>query len=240
MSKRIAYNIYCDESYADHSVAKFMVIGGLFVNREMVPEIKERIKKIQEQRCIKGELKWVKTSSKTTIFYTELFTYLFSLPAHQFAYRCIVVDQTSIDYKKYHKEDKELAFYKFYYQLLKHRIEPDKDYYISLDFKPTRSKNRVRRLKEFLSMVIKNDEGEEKDIIKHLQAYDSKENIFIQIADVITGAIAFSKNSIGKSSDKKKLVNIIANSIGKENLIFCSSPGEKRFNIFCIIPGKNK
>lgn len=228
------YNIYCDESSVDNPKSRFIVIGSLFIDRKKVPELRKNIKKIRNKYHIQSELKWSKTSSLTLTFYKELFDYLFSLSPSYFSYKCIVVDKSKVDYKKYHKEDEELAFYKFYYFLLKNSLDLDKRYYIFLDFKPSRNKNRVRRLGEFLSFT--SNVG----AINHIQSYPSKENIFIQISDIFTGAVAFSKNKIGVSKHKKELARIIASSIGKKDLDFCSPLTEKRFNIFCIILGENR
>jgi len=227
------YNIYCDESSVDNPRANFMIIGALFVARDNTPNIKSEIKKLQNKHHIRGELKWVKASEKSLEFYRELFSYLSALKPSNLFYRCIVVDKRLVDYKGYHNEDKELAFYKFYYQLLKHKLEKDKNYYIFLDFRPSRAKSRVRRLKRFLTFVCGN-------VIKHMQAYPSSDNVFIQITDVITGAIGSSRNKLVKSKIKEKLASIIAKSFKKQNLEFCSPFNEEKFNIFCIDLEKNK
>jgi len=57
------YNIYCDESRIDNPEDNFMVIGGVFVAREKVREIAEKIKEIKEKHQFKGEMKWVKVNS---------------------------------------------------------------------------------------------------------------------------------------------------------------------------------
>ncbi|MFH1694212.1 MAG: DUF3800 domain-containing protein [Patescibacteria group bacterium] len=233
--KRVSRNIYCDESSVDNPNSRFMTIGALFVDRKEVPRIKEDIKRLQGEHHIKGELKWVKTSERTLKFYEELFSYLFSLPSSALFYRSILIDKELVDYKKHHHGDKELAYYKFYYQLLKKPLEANEDYYISLDFRPSRDKNSVRRLGEFLKAFAVNE-----GVIKHMQAYSSDENIFIQISDILTGAVSHSRNIKKGSKNKKKLIGIIARSVGKDNLDFCSSLRDKRFNIFCIIPGRGK
>jgi hypothetical protein len=221
------YNIYCDESSIDNPDRNFMSIGALFVRRNLIPEIKKKIKEIQNKYYIKGELKWKKTSEKTLEFYKELFDYLFSLPHSSFSFKAIVIDKNKINYKKYHNEDRELAFYKFYYFLLKNSLGLNNLYYIFLDFRPNKNKNSVRRLKEFLSFTNNNS-------IKWMQAYPSEDNIFIQISDILTGAVAYYKNKEKKNGNKKELTQIIAKSIGKNNLDFCSELKEKKFNIFCI------
>jgi len=227
-------NIYADESSIDNLSAQNMIIGAIFVDRKKVPEIKKEITRIQKEFFINGELKWIKTSAKTLTFYKKLFSYLFSLDDKTFNYKCIVVKKIEVDYEKYHDGDKELAFYKFYYELLKNKLDEGKKYYIVLDFKPSKSKDRVRRIGEFLTMV--NQEVE----IKHIQSYSSADNIFIQIADILTGAVGYERNYGKNSVNKVELVKIIANSVGKDNLNYCSSlKGDKQFNIFCIKPGIN-
>lgn len=233
--KRNSRNIYCDESSVDNPKSRFMVIGALLINRSETPRIKEKVKELQSKHYVNGELKWVKTSSKTLKFYEELFSYLFSLPSPTLSYRCIVVDKELVDYKKHHQDDRELAYYKFYYQLLKKPLEGSEDYYIFLDFRPSRNKNSVRRLGEFLKAFVIGDGA-----IKHIQSYPSEDNVFIQISDILTGAVAHSRNIKKGSKNKKKLIKLIAKSVEKENLDFCSSLRDKKFNIFCIIPGKGK
>lgn len=227
------YNVYCDESSIDNPDKKFMVIGALFIKRNIIPDIRKKIKEIQNKYYIKGELKWIKTSQKTLKFYRELFNYLFSLPNSNLEFRAIVIDKSRVDYRKYHNEDRELAFYKFYYFLLKNKLILNNLYYIFLDFRPSKNKNGVRRLKNFLSFTSK-------DSIKWMQSYSSKENIFIQISDILTGAISYSNNKSNKNKSKNELVKIIAKSIGKNNLNFCSKLREGKFNIFCINLDDNK
>lgn len=225
--KKPMFNIYCDESSIDNAKHQWMIIGALFIDRAMVPEIKKGISEIRKKHHINGELKWVKTSKQSLPFYTELFTYLFSFDPEQVTFRCIAIDKSKINYEKYHDKDKELAFYKFYYQLLKRRIKDDVPHYVFLDFRPSKNKNSVRRLGEFLSMFSKG--------VKHIQSYPSNENVFIQLADILTGAVAFSYNSPEVGSENKNLlIKIIAKAIGKETLKFCSAFWEQKFNIFCI------
>jgi len=220
------FNIYCDESSIDNPNHNWMVIGALFIDRTIIPNIKDRIKEIREKHSINGELKWVKSSARTTDFYEELFAYLFSFEPQKITFRCIAIDKSKINYEKYHQQDKELAFYKFYYQLLKRRIKEDVQQYLFLDFRPSKNKNSVRRLGEFLNLFTKG--------IKHIQAYPSDQNIFIQVTDILTGAVAYSYNSTQQNKSKNALISSIAKSISKENLHFCSPFWEEKFNIFCI------
>lgn len=229
-------NIYCDESSVDNPNLKYMAIGSLWVKRSKVREIKTKLKALQEKHFMKGELKWVKASTKSLPFYLELFEVLFSYE-DDLEFKCIVVDKEQIDYEKFHDQDKELAFYKFYYFLLKNKLSSNCLHYLFLDFKPSKNPKAVSRLSDFLSFSATNNEvncG-----LKHVQAYPSHENIFIQISDILTGAVAYSNNQ-SSSGVKGDLSTLIARSIGKTNLKFCSTLADKKFNIFCIDLKKRK
>ncbi len=223
-------NIYCDESSVDNPNLKYMTIGSLWITRNKVREIRSKIKELQKKHYLNGELKWVKTSSKTIPFYTELFDMLFGYEG-DVEFKCIVVDKEQIDYAKFHDQDKDLAFYKFYYFLLKNKLESNCLHYLFLDFKPSKNPKAVSRLADFLTFSATN--RSDQCGLKHVQAYPSDENVLIQVADILTGAVAYS-NNFEPSGAKGELSKVIASSIGKTNLKFCSSLSDKKFNIFCI------
>ena len=70
--------------------------------------------------------------------------------------------------------------------------------------------------------------------IKHIQAYESKENQFIQLADLFAWAIGYDKNKLGSSITKRELTKHIAKYLEKESLDFKSNRKEEKFNIFEI------
>lgn len=225
-------NIYLDESRIDNPDSDFMVIGGLFVARDKVRGIQKRIKEIKEKNQFLGEIKWVNADRQKIAFYHELTRYLTELPSMDLAFHCIVVKKQEVNYERYHKGDKELAFFKFIYELLKQRIKNNARYYIFLDFKPTKIKERVENLAEFLRKHIyfSNHNTD----IKHCQAYSSKENILIQIADLFSGAVGYHYNASPEGTAKDEVARIIANSAGHERLFFSSPRSEEKFNIFKI------
>lgn len=66
---------------------------------------------------LNSELKWSKVSHKRLAAYRAVVEWFFA--ASTLRYRVIIVDQTRIDFEKYHSNDRELGFYKFYFQMLK-------------------------------------------------------------------------------------------------------------------------
>lgn len=228
-------NVYLDESRIDNPDSNYMVIGGVFVKRDKVRQIQKRIVEIRKKHEFYGEIKWTKVDQQKTAFLQELTRYLVELPEGDLSYNCIVVAKDTVNYDKYHSGDKELAFFKFIYELLKQRIRNYTEYYIFLDFKPTKVKERVKNLEEFLLKHIYFNNVDSS--IKHFQAYDSAENVFIQIADFFSGAIAYHYNDGQEGTEKDKMAIFIANSLGRDRLFYATPRSERKFNIFKITLG---
>lgn len=194
-------NIYCDESSVENNEAKYMVIGALFISRKDKKKIYKRLNIIFNQYKYTTELKWNKVGEKYLDFYKAIIDFFISEEC--LAFRTIIVEKNKIDYDIYHNNDKELAFYKFYYLLLKAKLTNQNDYYIFLDRKPTRDKNRARSLRSFLESHILLHCVDTH--IKHFQSYDSAENKLIQMSDFFTGLISYANNFTNNSSAKGNL-----------------------------------
>lgn len=234
MEQKNEINIYLDESSIDNPKNPYMVIGGLFVDRNKIEEIKKEISDIKKRHNYLGEIKWVKTDNKKIDFLKELTDYLIQLKSDDLQFHCIVVKKDCVNYTKYHKDDKELAFYKFMYMLVSHRIKNNFGYYIFPDFKPNKLKERIKNLNDYLNKFIYFNRSD--SLIKHIQSYDSRENIFIQIADFFSGAVGYHWNDFEKKPDSAKEIisSHIASRIGKRGLDINSFPSEQKFNIWNI------
>lgn len=226
------YNIYLDESSIDNPKNHFMVIGGIFMKREFRDEIKYRMNKIREKHHFYPELKWTKVNKKNVNFIKDIIDLFCSFNEDDLQFHCIVVDKTLVAYDIYHSEDKELAFYKFTYQLLQNKFKNDSEYYMFLDYKQNSNPDRLNDLSKFLGMV-----AEKKYVnteIKHIQSYCSKGVPLIQLADFFTWAVWYIKNNLWDSEAKKEVISYLCEKIGKGSLDFRSSRNEKKFNIFQI------
>lgn len=227
------YNIYCDESSVDNKSNHFMVIGGLFMMRNRRNEIRDKIKELKHKYKFNKEIKWSKVSMRDLKFYRKLIDLFFSYDFNDLAFHCIKVEKTKVKYDIYHNDDKEEGFYKFYYQLLKNKFKDNTEYYIFLDFKPTKTKKRVKALSYYLNYRIL--AGYNNSNIKKIQEYDSNNNVFIQLADFFTGVTNYASNNLDKKNNcKADLQKYISSKLNRENLNFCSLPSENKFNIFCI------
>lgn len=227
--------IYCDESRHDlldnpdiiNENNRYTVIGGIWLDSRIREYLKNDIKSLQRKYNTFGEVKWNNVSDSRYDFYKSLI-HLFFNYGLELRFRSIVIDALSVDINTYHDSDAELGFYKFYYQLLYHWVNPNNNYYIYTDYKQNRKNNRILELKEIINRA------KHCSCIKHIQAINSKESLILQIADVIMGAVGYKYNFgySGKSNAKNNIVRLIEEKIGKP--ITNTNKNEKKFNIFEI------
>ncbi len=234
---KTAYNIYIDESSIDNPKNQFMIIWGLFLKRDLRHQVREEIKIIKKNYNFNIELKRSKINKKVIEPVKKILDTFFEYVDSDLWFHCIVVDKRKVDYKLYHNDDKELAFYKFIYHLLKHKFSYNTDYYLFLDFKQTRVNERILNLKQRLSSHVYFESKNTK--LQHVQAYDSSENTLLQISDLLIGAVWYCYNwyfdkKVGNSDAKKEIVEYILSKLHKSDLKFASLPSEKKFNIYKI------
>ncbi|MEA1979995.1 MAG: DUF3800 domain-containing protein, partial [candidate division Zixibacteria bacterium] len=114
-------DVYCDEAYPDlfsskKTPVKYLLIGGIWLNLENRSRFKSDIHALRDQYQIGGEFKWNKISRSKVIFYKNLLSW-FHDQGTELRFRCIAVDRNQVNLIKFHSNDQELGFYKFYYQM---------------------------------------------------------------------------------------------------------------------------
>lgn len=226
------YNVYCDESSIENKENQYMIIGAIFLKRQKRDELKGKIKALLDQYNYRGEIKWTKLTKRLLPLYQDLIDLFFDYSDEDFKYHCIRINRNDVRYDLYHNNDQEEGFYKFYYQLLKNKFLNDCEYYVFLDYKPTKRKNRIKILEHYLKYRILSNYSNSK--IRHIQAYQSKENYFIQLADLFSGAVGHSNNQKNGSAIKREFINYLSSRLDRRDLSYCTPPFEKKFNIFCI------
>lgn len=227
------YDLYCDESRQDLLVNKdsinannqFVCIGGIMIKSELREEIKKGIKDLKEKHKVYGELKWGNVSNNKLDFYIELVDLFFN---KEIDFRSVIIDATEVDNDLYNESDHELGYYKLYYQLIYHWIEPKYNYYIFTDYKTNKDKNRLKALKDILNISCRCS------CVDIVQSINSKESLLLQMQNVLMGAVGYKFNygANGKSSAKNLIVNRIEENLGHE--IIPTSKKLKKFNIFKI------
>ncbi|HPI42789.1 MAG TPA: DUF3800 domain-containing protein [Candidatus Cloacimonas acidaminovorans] len=226
------YDVYCDESYPDlfsskKPKAKYLVIGSLWLCKQNRNVFKKEIHSLRDKHKMgRGEFKWKKVSKSRLAFYEELLDW-FIAKGDELSFRCIIVDNAKINLVEFHKDDQELGFYKFYYQMLHHWLEDNNSYNIFCDNKTISTKSRLITLRECLRNANKSS------WVTDIQAVTSKESVLLQLSDVLVG-LASSKfnNNLKQGSLKSELISYFEQTMGRE--IMPTSKDEKKFNVFKI------
>lgn len=211
--------IFVDESRINKR-DRFQLFGSLWLPRDKQEDFHKKFWKLWDQEfpSRRSELKWTKISNKKLNTYKkfiELFAELYYLD-----FRCILLDNRSLDYKFYHDNDKELGFYKFLYFFLSRNIykdfrygNVDDNYQIFLDKRKMKKGIEVGRLedlKNYINAYLFNHCNlAKKLIVKNVEALDSKKSPEIQIVDIVMGAIGYKREGFETSGAKVELVKFI-------------------------------
>jgi hypothetical protein len=222
-----SYVIYCDESCHDLTAHhRFMAIGGLQTPRSRKTDLSRQLRQLLRSRKLNSEVKWSKVSNKKLTDYQKVVDFFFDHA--EFSFRAIVVEQAKVK-MELHGKDRELASYKFYYEMLEKWLQTDNEYLILLDYKSNRGADRYKTLKMFLERYLRG-----KAWIHDLTVISSKETPLAQLCDLLTGAVAADWNGPKAGSAKEALANHIAFRLGRSTLKAPTVLSEDKFNIFKI------
>ena len=207
------YHIYCDESGIVNE--RYMVLGGIIFHSKYYTEINNIIN--YRKSCnITHEIKFEKLKGHYNYeLYQNIIKDLFK--SHKIQFRCVIFDKNKINHKKYNTSPiksiaAEQSFYKFYYQLLYQQFVKENlnaKYTIYLDERPPHSQTQVnlQSLKDSI-----NAKSIQKDVVSTLEFVQSSQSNFIQIADLLTGSVNYTKNSkICNKPYKENFVNLLRN-----------------------------
>jgi len=221
-------NIYCDEScHLPNDGMPIMVLGAVWCPKTESRRIAENIREIKKNYRLPPyfEIKWTKVSPAKIEFYHDIINYFFN--EKELHFRGLVAEKEGLDHKKYY-QDHDDWYYKMYFNLLKIIISPKDAYYIFLDIKDTRGRDKVRKLHE----VICNSKYDfDRKIIKTIQHVRSHEIEQVQLADLLGGAIGYKNRDLSTSTAKTELINSIKSMSGY-NLKSSTLFQESKFNLF--------
>lgn len=220
------YNIYCDEStHLVHDGHPFMLLGYTSVAYPQIRIAKNEIKAIKAKYNYTEELKWTNVHDATYKVYAELIDWFFM---NDLEFRAVVVDKSQIDESRAEYTFNDFYF-RMYFQLLHTKVDLQNTYNIYMDIKDTCSSEKLEVLKRIMSY---------NSSINNLQFIRSHESVFIQLADVIIGAINYNlrieRNDVmGRVIAKRRLID----KIKKHSNISLNSTtplSRKKFNLFFI------
>lgn len=224
MSK--TFNIYCDEStHLINDGHPYMLLGYISIAYPQIKIAKEQIKAIKMKYNYQGDLKWTNVHEATFPMYNELVEYFFMT---DMKFRVVIVDKSEIDESRpdYTFND---FYFRMYYQLLHHHTDLENEYNVYFDIKDTSSHKKLHVLKEILKW---------NSSIRHFQFIRSHESYFLQLADILMGAINYNlrikvRDIEGKVNAKRKLVDKIQQH-SNISLNTTTPLSKKKFNLFFI------
>lgn len=177
MSK--TFNLYCDEStHLIHDGHPYMLLSYISIAYPQIRLAKEEIKAIKRKFNYTEELKWTNVHSTTYKVYAELVDWFFM---NDLEFRTVVVDKSQIDETRADYSFNDFYF-RMYFQLLHTKVDFQNRYNVFLDIKDTCSGEKLEKLKKIMSY---------NSSIGTLQFIPSRESVFIQLADVLMGAINY-------------------------------------------------
>lgn len=226
MSKVI---IYGDESSVNNSDLLYMWVWVLFCEKVDRSELRKKIILMKEEFNVRTELKRRKVNYSMIEFYKKIIDLFIESNLKFYAIR---IDKSSLDLKKFHNNSHDIALYKRYYFLLKDRLLNNNEYYIYLDKRTTKEKNKLSELNKFLD--IEKQTQRKSFLIKNICEYKSESQIFIQLTDFLIWAICYKLNNSGVQSWAKwDIVSHLEKKLCKP-IDQCSLPSDPKFNLFCI------
>ncbi|MBI4721635.1 MAG: DUF3800 domain-containing protein [Candidatus Stahlbacteria bacterium] len=231
------YHIYCDESRQTQD--RYMVLGGIITTAKNVELFNQAMQLYRDGQNMRAEIKWGKVSDKKLSEYKALIDLFFSFN-EALHFKSIVFDTSLINYKTYSSGDKELGFYKFWYQFLLHSFgayaKKEDGYLVFMDRR--QSSYSLSELKSVLNNGIRKRYGDRirKDIFRNIQPLDSKKSNMIQLADVLMGAIGYQWNGCHTRAEARRSKILLSEYIkGKAGLISLAQPtpfSRKNFSIW--------
>jgi hypothetical protein len=217
-------NYYCDEScHLENDKKQYMVLGYVAVPTGRIKTFKDDIKALRLKHKNTFEIKWSNLNQWNYAFYSDVIDFFFDRAELNF--RAIIVDKNRYIADKCN-HDYDAFYYKMYYQLIYHKLDADSVYNIYVDIKDDLSAYRIQKLRDILNVKM--------GIIQKIQHIRSHEVIFLQICDLLIGAMTYKLNIEDRNSiPKKRLIEKIEKRCGCD--IALQTPKSiSKFNIFRI------
>lgn len=230
--------IFCDETCLSD---RHLLLGGIVTGNEWYTNLLADLLKLRDETGMHAELKWSKVSRGRLDAYKAFVDVFFRyIDADEVHFSCITFDSTKFKHWKYNAGNKELGFYKFYYQLIHHRFGryarngACPRFIVHLDQRD--SSYSLDTLRDVLNNGYCKDGSATVGPYAKIAPLNSKKNTVLQVVDVVLGAVGFHKNGKdgipGASKAKIELANYIAGKAGKRRLDDASAFGKNRFNVW--------
>jgi hypothetical protein len=227
------WKIFCDESRV--TACKYILIGALTVPTHSDVSLRMADTEFRDRtRNNKAHFKWEKACGRKKLpDYLQLVDIFFE---HDIHFKAVVIEHCKVDYARYHKEDRELGFYKFYFLLLSRLVNFDQQYIIKIHRRSDEGRGRLIDLQGATNNYCRKMKGRYVTPVASLEAVEFERFTELQIVDVLLGAIGYHwerchlRNDASKS--KIEICNHICKRLDKPSLEFESDWRERKFNVW--------
>ena len=181
-----------------------------------------------------AHFKWVKAASNKKLPDYLALVELFFAQCTRF--KCLVVDTSKIDYQRYHKGDRELGFYKFYFLLLSRLVKFGCQYHVRVHRRSDKNRASLSDLEAATNNWCRKTAGRHITPIAQIEAADFRKHTELQIVDVLLGAVGYhwERKHLREEASQAKIAicNSICQKLNKASLEFESEWQENKFNIW--------
>lgn len=226
------YNIYCDEScHLENDRQPIMALGAIWCQKDEAHRLGAELRDIKARHHARGELKWSKTSKSRLPFYLEVIDWFLAESPLNFR-GLVVLNKQTLNHDAFNEGDHDLFYYKMQFSLLNKILSPDSQYAIYLDIKDTRSRLKLKKLREVLCNNVYDFTS---DMIGHIQNIHSHEAELMQVADYLTGALAYRHRNLQGNPAKVAVLEHLERKWGR-SLSLSTPLREQKLNIFLFSP----
>lgn len=226
------FNVYCDEScHLENDRQPVMLLGAIWCPQTEVVRLSREVQDMKTRHKAAGELKWTKVSNSRLGFYIELIDwFLAEAPLH---FRGLVVlHKERLNHALFNQGSHDDFYYKMYFSLLSKILSPDERYNIYLDIKDTRSRLKLRKLRE----VLCNDRYDfTRQMVGHLQNIRSHEAHLLQVCDFLLGAVSYRHRGLAGNLAKVEVIRHLEERLERD-LLHSTPLREEKFNLFLFTP----
>ncbi len=228
-----AYSIFCDEScHLQFDNSDVMCIGAIIVPDKYLETYKTELKRLKSKYGILHELKWNTVSRTHIAMYDEILRLFFDSPM---VFRSILIkNKSNIQAHSLERDEYNRFYYSVIERLIRFSIWHNSDsgnlYRVFLDLKDNHGKIKLASIHKELINMLGTD-----GTIQSMQNIRSHESQFIQLTDIIIGAITYRARGLTGSEAKMNIVRLIEELSGY-HLDEGTEPGDDKFAIYDFQP----
>lgn len=222
-------HVYCDEScHLENDGAKAMVVGAIWCPAAQRAMLARKFKALKKEYNLapEFEMKWTKVSPAKMDFYKAVLDLFFDEPLLHF--RALVVpDKQALEHERF-AQNHDAFYYKMWFLLLNAMLNPAHPYRIFLDIKDTQGQAKINKLHDLLCNA---NYDFDRNLIQSIELVHSHDVLFVQLADLMIGALAYLHRGLKSSHTKLALVEHIRQRSGLQ-LEKSSLQQAEKFNLF--------